>query len=269
MLDKSRWSSTIVSTLLLLALTACGGTSESPPTAEQPAERERPTPAAPAPAAGTAVADGTAMISGTIRYEGKVPPPRPIKMEADPGCSKKHGTPPNAEFLVLGEGNTMANVLVKVTGGLPEAGYAPPAEPAVLDQEGCLYVPHVVGVMVGQPLKILNSDGLLHNIHALPEVNQSFNQAMPASVTETVKTFTKPEPAFKIKCDVHPWMGAYIEVLSHPFFDVTDSSGRFEIAGLSAGTYQVEAWHEKLGSRTGTVAVADDETASADLTFTR
>ncbi len=206
-------------------------------------------------------------VSGTVKYEGAVPSLRPVQMDADPGCAKKHKTPMQSEALVLGEGNTLANIFVRVSEGVPAKAYAAPTEPVVLDQQGCRYSPHVLGIMVGQPLKILNSDGLLHNIHALPKVNQPFNQAMPATVTESVKTFTKEEGIFKIKCDVHPWMGAWITVLNHPFFDVTEKDGKYKIANLPPGTYTIEAWHEKLETKTAKVTIAGDEAKTADFTF--
>jgi plastocyanin len=207
-------------------------------------------------------------VKGTIKYEGAVPTLRPIKMDADPGCAKKHaGGEVASDLLTLGEGNTMAYVLVRVSEGVPAKEYPAPTQPVVLDQKGCRYDPHVMGLMVGQPLKILNSDGLLHNVHALPSVNQPFNQAMPASVTESVKTFAKPEAPFKIKCDVHPWMGAWVTVLDHPFFDVTAADGKFEIASLPPGTYTVEAWHEKLGTQTAKVTIKGDEALTADFKF--
>jgi plastocyanin len=206
-------------------------------------------------------------ITGTIQFEGKAPNLRPLKMDADPGCAKKHTDPVQNEMLVLGEGNTIANIFVRISEGVPSKDYAAPSTAAVLNQEGCRYVPHVSGIMVGQDLKILNSDGLLHNIHALPKVNQEFNQAMPGSVTETVKKFSKPETAFKIKCDVHPWMAAYISVLDHPFFDVTEKDGKFTIANVPAGSYTIEAWHEKLGTQTAKVTVSGDEAQTSDFTF--
>ena len=190
-------------------------------------------------------------------------------MEADPGCAKKHSTPPESEFLVLGEGNTMGNVYVNVSGGLPGGSYPPPAEPAVLDQEGCKYVPHVLGVMQNQKIKVLNSDGLLHNVHSLPKVNASFNRAMPANVKEAEYSFDKTEAPFKIKCDVHPWMGAWVAVLPHPYFAVTGKDGKFSIAGLPAGSYELEAWHEKLGTRTMSATVGDGESSTVDIVFSR
>jgi len=205
-------------------------------------------------------------ISGTVKYDGAVPKLRPIAMDADPGCAKKHSGPVASEMLVLGDGNTLGNVFVQVKTP-PQKAYPAPTEPVVVDQHGCQYVPRVLGVMQGQPLKILNSDGLLHNVHALPEVNKSFNKAMPASSTETVVTFDQVEPMFKIKCDVHPWMGAFVQVMSHPFYAVTGADGKFKIDGLPAGTYEVEAWHEKLKTKVATVTISGDETKTADFSF--
>jgi hypothetical protein len=138
----------------------------------------------------------------------------------------------------------------------------------VLDQLGCQYQPHVVTTQTGQPFKILNSDGLLHNVHGLPEKNTPFNRAMPAGVTETEYTFNKEE-VFKVKCDVHPWMGAWVGVFAHPFHDVTGADGTFSFSGLPAGSYEIEALHEKLGTLTAQVTVADGEAANSDFTFVK
>ncbi len=206
-------------------------------------------------------------ITGTVKYDGAVPKLRTIRMDADPGCAKKHSSPVKSEVLVLGDGNTLGNVFVRVIKGAPAKAYPAPKEPVVIDQEGCRYDPHVLGVMVGQPLKILNSDGLLHNIHALPKINKSFNMAMPATRKEADATFTKEEFMFKIKCDVHPWMGAWIAVMTHPFFDATTTDGKFDIGNLPPGTYEIEAWHEKLKTKTASVTISGDESQTVDFSF--
>jgi len=219
------------------------------------------------------VATGSALagtISGTVTYEGKVPNLRPITMDADPNCAKKHTTPQPSDVLVLGDGNTMANILVRVVGGLPAGKTWPaPKEPAVMDQNGCHYEPHVLGIQIGQPFKILNSDGILHNVHSLPKVNKPFNMAMPGNRKEATTTFDKPEDIFPVKCDVHPWMSAFIAVLTNPFFEVTKKDGKFSIPNLDPGTYEVEAWHEKLGIQKATVTIgAPGDTKTIAFKFT-
>ena len=183
-------------------------------------------------------------ITGTITFEGKAP--------------KK-------EWLILDENKGVKNMLVFVTEGL-NIDYSPPEEPVVIDQKGCIYSPHVVGIMAGQQLDILNNDGTLHNIHALPKVNKEFNKAQPRSKKKLSVKFEKPEAPFKVKCDVHPWMGAYIGVFDHPCFAVSGDDGTYIISDLKPGEYVIEAWHEKLGSQTANVTVSDSA-AHQDFTF--
>jgi plastocyanin len=215
--------------------------------------------------AGQAAFAGT--ITGTAVYEGKVPNLKPLAVAAEPVCAKKHPTVPN-EALVLGAGNSMANVVVQVVSGLPAGKtYPAPTTPVTMDQVGCQYVPHVMGVMVGQPFKVLNSDGVLHNVHSLPKINKSFNMAMPPTRKEATETFSKAEGMFVIKCDVHPWMQSYVGVFAHPFFAVTGSDGKFTIKDLPAGTYEIEAWHERLGTQKGTVTVGASDTKTQSFKF--
>jgi plastocyanin len=215
-------------------------------------------------AAAPALAAGS--ITGTVTYAGKVPNLKPLAMDADPACAAKHSSPVANEMLTLGAGNTLANVMVRVKS--PVSGsFTAPSQPAVIDQDGCQYKPHVLGVMVGQTLKIKNSDGVLHNVHALPKVNTPFNMAMPANRTEADTKFGKEEGMFLVKCDVHPWMSAYIGVFSNPFFAVSGENGKFTISGLPPGTYEVEAWHERLGTKSASVTVAADKPATVDFSF--
>jgi plastocyanin len=214
------------------------------------------------------VAFAASTVTGTITFTGKPPALKPLAMDADPACAKKHAKPVPAEMLVLGGGNTMGNVIVWVSKGLPAGKKFPvPSTPVTLDQRGCVYVPHAMGIMVGQAYRILNSDGILHNIHTLPKINRSFNRAMPATSKEASTTFDKPENVFQIKCDVHPWMSAYIGVFEHPFFATTSADGKFSIAGLDAGTYVITAWHERLGTQTASVTVSGSDTKTQDFKF--
>ena len=210
-------------------------------------------------------------LSGRVNFDGKPPKKRTIKMDADPVCVANNDIQPRKEWLVLDENNGVKNVLVFIKeskSGSFADNYDSPKEAAVIDQKGCVYVPHVLGVMVGQQLDILNSDGTLHNIHALPKVNKEFNKAMPRSKKQMSVTFDKVEAPFKVKCDVHPWMGAFVGVFEHPYFAVTDDSGSYTISGLAPGKYVVEAWHEKLGSQTADLTV-DDSGATQNFTFTK
>jgi plastocyanin len=253
--------------VLTLPLPGCGGAQETGTAPPPPAPAPATAPDTVAPPQGAPGPRGTAVVAGRVRYEGEVPALRPLQMDADPGCAKKHATPPTNEMLVLGEGQTLANVFVRVKGGLPGGRYPAPAEAAVIDQHGCQYVPHVLGVMAGQKVRILNSDGLLHNVHALPKVNKEFNMAMPASRTETEVSFDQEEVMFQVKCDVHPWMGAWIGVVTHPFFAVTGTDGLFRLEGLPAGSYEIEAWHERLGTQTLSVDAADGQGVELEVTF--
>ena len=198
-----------------------------------------------------------ATISGTVKFDGTAPKFKEIKMDADPICLTHHKEAVFPQTLVLGDGNTMGNVFVYIKKGLASKQFPAPKEEAVIDQQGCMYTPHIIGVMVGQPAKILNPDGTLHNVHALSKVNQEFNTAMPKFKKDITKAWDKPEFMFALKCDVHPWMGAWLSVMDNPFFSTTKIDGKFSIANLPAGTYEVEAWHEKLGTQKQTVTVAD------------
>ncbi len=214
------------------------------------------------------VAFAASTITGTIVFDGKAPALRPLQMDADPVCAKKHPTPAPNEMLVLGNGNTMANILVWVSKGVPAGKtYPAPPTPVVIDQNGCQYKPHVMGIMVGQTYKILNSGGVLHNIHTLPKINPEFNKGMPPTLKEATTTFPKPEPVFHIKCDVHPWMSAYLAVFTNPFFSVTKTDGKYTISGLDPGTYEITAWHEKLGTQTATVTVGASDTKTQNFKF--
>ncbi|MBI3333229.1 MAG: carboxypeptidase regulatory-like domain-containing protein [Candidatus Omnitrophica bacterium] len=221
-------------------------------------------------AAGTAVeakgAAGTAAISGKVTFSGSAPAREKIKMAADPVCLAQHKEAALSEDLVANNG-ALQNVFVYVKDGLAGKTFPPPTTPVVIDQQGCQYHPHVFGIQVGQPLEILNSDATLHNINVQPKENKRFNIAQPMKGMKTRKSFDKPEMAVPFKCNVHPWMGAYGHVLDHPFFGVTAEDGSFTLKNLPAGTYTVEAWHEKLGAQTQSVTVADGETKQVSFSF--
>lgn len=204
-------------------------------------------------------------VTGKVIYDDKVPKLRPLDMNADPSCAKKHDGRVANPMLTLGANNELANIFVQVTNP-PGSNHAAPSEAVVIDQNGCLYEPRVAGAMVGQPVKFKNSDGILHNVHGLPKVNREFNIGMPPTLKEKDQVFNKPEPLFPVKCDVHPWMQSYVAVMTHPYFAVTGADGTFSIPDLPAGTYELEAWHERLGTQKMSVTVGSGD-ASADFTF--
>lgn len=248
-MSKKRLLSLLAICLVAL-LGACGGGEKEPAVTESPV--------ATPPAGG-----GT--VSGSISFAG-ADPDTPIAMNADPICASLHPTVVDTSTVAVQDGK-LANVFVYVKTGLEGQTYPAPAEKKELDQQGCLYTPHVQGVQVGQPLIIKNTDPTLHNVHALPKDNTEFNQGQPQGMPEFEKTFDKAEVMIRFKCDVHPWMTAYVGVLPHPFFAVSSQDGSFSIPNLPPGNYTLEAWHETLGTKTLDVQVTDGGTATADFAF--
>lgn len=215
----------------------------------------RETPPPPPAEKPTMVTGPTYSLSGKVSFSGTAAKPEVVKMNADPACAKvNQGQTVTSESLIVNPNKTLANVFVYVKEGAPAA---PPAssDAVTFDQRGCRYLPHVLGLRVNQTLKILNSDPTLHNVNAQGKANSGFNAGMPTQGQVLEKKFTKPEVMVRVKCDVHGWMSAYIGVLDHPYFAVTDGNGGFSIPGLPAGNYVLEAWHEKLGTKTQPVVV--------------
>ncbi|HEX8187254.1 MAG TPA: carboxypeptidase regulatory-like domain-containing protein [Pyrinomonadaceae bacterium] len=212
-------------------------------------------------------------IAGTVSFAGAAPEKSPISMTADPVCASANPDA-HAEDLVV-NGDKLANVLVYIregkVGDKNFGGYsfAPASQPAVLDQKGCHYVPHVVAVQVNQPFSVTNSDPTAHNVNVDARQNEKFNQGQSPGAAPISKQFKRAETVIPVKCNQHPWMRAYVGVLQHPFFAVSDDSGRFEIKGVPAGTYTLVAWHEKYPKGiTQTVTVGAGAPATSDFSFT-
>ncbi len=206
-------------------------------------------------------------VTGKVNFTGTAPENEQLSMAADPVCSSLHSEPVLAETVLVNPNNTLKNVFVYVKQGLEGKTFPAPGTPVSIDQKGCQYHPHVFGIQVGQPLEILNSDSTLHNIHALAEKTPQFNLGMPIQGMKLKKKFDKSEIMVKMKCDVHPWMNAYIGVLDHPYYSTTGDEGTFELKDLPAGDYVIEAWHEKYGTQTQNVTVAEGTPAQIEFTF--
>lgn len=237
-----------------LVLGACGGEKAAP-------EGGAGSGAAPAPL------EGGGTVSGVVSFRGTAPSNPVISMAEEASCQAHHGGSPRDPRVVVTNGH-LANVFVYVKAGLPAgATYAAPSTPVVLDQQGCLYHPRVLGVMVGQRLAIHNSDSLLHNIKAVPSENRGFNVSQPGAGMTTDRTFSRPEVMIPLECSVHGWMHAWVGVLPHPFFATTGVDGRFSLEHLPPGTYTIEAWHETYGTQTATVTVTGTESQTSAFTF--
>ena len=213
-------------------------------------------------------------LSGKVNFKGKPPKAKTLKMDADPICGSSHKEPVYRQSFILNTDGFLKNVLIylkdiKYDGKIPETR-------AILDQNGCMYVPHVQGILAGQELLIKNSDATLHNIHGLPTLNSEFNFAMPKVVKEKAILIEKPEHPIYIKCDVHPWMKSYVSVFDHPYFAVTDDTGYYSIENIPPGTYEVIAWQEKFRDKetkewktlNATVTIGDGD-ISQDFTFVK
>jgi len=241
--------------VLAVSVWACGGTDTTP---------------APVQQTGTKRVDASSAgsVAGRVRFEGDAPAPAVIRTSADAACAQG-GAPMLDESLVVDASGGLKNAFVYVKDGLGDYIFDVPAAPVVLDQKGCKYEPHVFGVRVGQRVEVVNSDPTLHNVHAIPQKNEEFNQGMPLQGMKLNQTFTAPEIGVPFKCDVHGWMSSYAGIVAHPYFAVTDASGRFSLDGLPAGTYTIEVWHEKLGTRTQQVTVTPKQTAEVTFSFTQ
>lgn len=225
------------------------------------------TPAAFALPAGAAEAAGE--ITGRAIFEGTKPALPPIDMTKDPVCAARHKEPVYPDDGAVNSNGTLPNVFVYVRSGAEKYSGAPPSETVILDQRGCVYQPHVLGIMVGQKLEVVSSDPTTHNIHPLPKQNQEWNQSQPPGAPPIVKTFTHPEIMIPVKCNQHPWMKAYIGVMTNPFFAVTGRDGRFAIRGLTPGDYTLGAWTATFGTQERKVTVGAAGRATVDFRFKR
>ena len=238
--------------ILAIIVAGCGGSSDEPAAATF-----TPPPVDPAT---------VGSVTGVVLLDGTPPPSEVIRLDGDPKCvALAQGEERRTEYIVMGQGNSLQNVFVYVKDGLAPRLYPVPSQPVVLDQQQCRYVPRVLGLQVGQQLTIRNSDPLLHNVRSEGQINEPFDVGTPIQGMEVKRTFSTREVMVPFKCNVHAWMNAYVGVLEHPYFAVTDANGRFRIPELPPGTYTIEIWHERLGTQTQQVTISAKDTK--DLTF--
>jgi hypothetical protein len=208
-----------------------------------------------------------ATVSGTVKVIGTLPKPTPINMGQEPVCAKQHGGSTTVAEVVAGPNGTLSNVVVYVSEGFGDKVFEPPAQPAVIDQNGCVYSPHIIAVQTNQKLKVVNSDPTMHNIHPIPANNREWNKSQPPSTPPIETSFAREEVAIPVKCNVHPWMKSYIAVIKNPFFAVTGKEGGFELKNLPPGNYTITAWHEKLGLSEQKITVAPNESKKLEFVF--
>lgn len=216
--------------------------------------------------AGDVATPPVAIVKGVVKFQGTVPKPTHIDMSADPKCAQVHPTGATTEDIVADAHGGLENVFVFVSEGLGDRTFEPPQEEAVLEQKGCMYKPHVVGLQANQKLKVINADATTHNIHPVPNNNREWNQTQPPGLPIS-ETFAREEIAIPVKCNIHPWMRSYVAVFKHPYFSVTGKNGGFEIGSLSPGSYTIRAWHEKLGTATQKITVGASETKTIEFVF--
>src|SRR6184192_1864790 len=238
----------------VLLLAGCGKKEEEQPAATSaPAAAPAPTPIDPATAA---------TVSGTVKFEGAAPAAQKIDMSQDPACKGA-----NTAEAVVASGGHLANVFVYVKEGLGNRTFDVPKEAITLDQSGCKYHPHVMGVVANQTIKIVNSDPTTHNIHPTPKDNREWNESQPPQAAALEKTFAREEIMLPVKCNQHPWMRMYLNVMKSPFFAVTGKDGKYEIKGLPPGDYTIAFVQEKLGEQDVKVTLAAKDSKTVDATF--
>ncbi|HZC43535.1 MAG TPA: carboxypeptidase regulatory-like domain-containing protein [Acidobacteriaceae bacterium] len=225
-----------------------------------------------APAANAQIDPATAgSVSGTIRFDGKAPTPIMIDMAQDPACGQASKTPNMTEQYVVHDGR-LANVFVYIKDGLGNRIYMPTKTPVVLDQKGCRYIPHVIGTMVGQPVEFRNSDRTMHNIHIVPpgsDDTSGFDISQPPMAGTEQHIFRNTGLMIPVRCNNHPWMEAFLNVVKTPFFSVSNTNGTYQIQGLPPGTYTLVAVHEKLGTKSQQITIQTHKASTANFTFSK
>jgi hypothetical protein len=242
----------------LSLLTACGGKKTETTTEETTTPTEQVTP----------IDQSTVgQVTGTVKFEGGKPKLTRIMMDQDPVCVKKHSGPVYTEDGEVNSNGTLPNVFVYVKEGADKYSFQTPTDPVTLDQDGCMYKPHVLGIMVGQDFHVVSSDPTTHNIHPMPANNREWNMSQAPGAMPIDQKFARPEVMIPVKCNQHPWMRAYVGVMKNPFYVVTGSDGTFTLKGLPPGDYTIGAWTATFGEQEQKVTVPAKGTATISFTF--
>jgi plastocyanin len=259
MMKARMWIATL-GVVCVFALALLAGCSKKENTEQSSnASTEKSAPAAPA----TPVDPNTAAaVSGTAKFDGTAPKPAKIDMSQDPACKGD-----NTAETVVADGGKLANVFVYVKDGLGSRNFEAPTNTATIDQKGCRYHPHVLGVMTGQTVDVRNDDPTTHNIHPTPKDNREWNESQGPQAPPINKSFAREEIMLPVKCNQHPWMKMYVNVVKSPFFAVTDKDGKYEIKGLPPGDYTLAFVHEKLGEQDQKVTLAPKDAKTVDVAF--
>ncbi|HYK90463.1 MAG TPA: carboxypeptidase regulatory-like domain-containing protein [Acidobacteriota bacterium] len=245
--------------MLLLLLASCGK-KEGEVTEQKQPETSQPQAAQIDPAT-------VASVTGKVVFTGEKPKLSRLMMDQDPVCTQRHSSPVFAEDGAVNGDGTLPNVFVYVKEGADKYSFPTPAEAVELDQDGCMYKPHVLGIQTNQTLRILTKDPTTHNIHPMPKDNREWNMSQPPGSAPLEQKFARPEIMVPVKCNQHPWMRAYIGVTKNPFYAVTGTDGTFTIKGIPPGDYTLEAWTATFGIQELKVTLAPKEAKSVEFTF--
>ena len=242
----------------LFALAMCGcGNKQQPATSEQPAATN-----------GVPVDAATAgSVTGNVQLNGMPPKMKPINMAAEPSCAKQHPTPPTSQEVVVGKEGALENVVVYLKGDFSKYKFDTPSAPVSITQKGCMYDPHIIALQTNQPFQVVNADSVTHNIHPLPKDNREWNESQPPGAAPIDRMFSHEEIGFPVKCNIHPWMKAYVSVFDNPYFAVTGPDGSFDLKNVPPGSYTLVAWHELYGTSEQPVTIAPKESKTLKVVF--
>jgi Carboxypeptidase regulatory-like domain len=246
---------TLTTILCLMVLSNCQPPAGYPSTAEGKRKADSP------------VQRATGQITGKVSFKGIRPKRIRIWMEQDPVCAREHQSPVYLEDYAVEPDGSLPNAFVYVKRGLERHSYPVPRQPVILTQAGCLFRPHVFGVMVGQPIEITSADPTTHNVHFVPRINRDWNRSLPPGSPPLRLRFTKPEIMIPVTCNQHRWMYAYVGVTTNPFYAVTGSDGKFTMKGLPPGEYTLAVWTATFGTQARQLTVKGNESTAVYFVF--